>query len=257
MSVVDDFGRFDGRPSVLRGRLYALQLELVREANIVRWLAECEAVNLVRLYTHAGKPYITFLKLGPARAQASKYPAPPWETEPPGSTQPFTDVNGHTRTDTGAPYSGSYSSADSDSRSEEDSSEVAKPPSEPAEMLSPTVMIFPIVGKGSKEWPLTEAKLAEWRETYPDLDVLAEARKARQWVLDDPKRRKTAGGMPKFLGGWFARTQNRGPPSTANGHPPEPHRIRHAADNPHLHAPNAEPLPLRKPERQPPDDRTA
>lgn len=79
MSVVDDFGRFDGRLSVLRGRMYALQLETVREASLERWLVECESARLIRRYTHAGKPYIAFLKLGEPRAKASKYPPPPDE----------------------------------------------------------------------------------------------------------------------------------------------------------------------------------
>lgn len=86
MSVVDDFGRFDGRVSVLRSRLYPLQLEKVREANLERWIAECVKARLVRLYSHNGKQYITFFKLGPARARESKFPPPPDE-------HPFTDEN--------------------------------------------------------------------------------------------------------------------------------------------------------------------
>ena len=35
-------------------------------------------------------------------------------------------------------------------------------------------------------------------------------RKARQWVEDNPSRRKTFGGMVRFLGNWLSRTQNRG-----------------------------------------------
>lgn len=79
MSVVDDFGRFDGRTSVLRGRLYALQLEKVREANLERWIAECVKARLIRLYYADSKPYISFLKLGEPRAKVSKYPPPPDE----------------------------------------------------------------------------------------------------------------------------------------------------------------------------------
>lgn len=91
MSVVDDYGRFDGRAAVLRSRLYPLQLEKVREAGVERWIAECVKVRLIRLYESNGKPYLTFLKLGAPRAKASKWPAPPEdrpEEQPPAGETP-------------------------------------------------------------------------------------------------------------------------------------------------------------------------
>ena len=74
MSVVDDFGRFDGRPQVLRSRLYPLRIDAVREADITRWIAACEKAGLIALYHHDGKPYILFGKLGSPRNAKSKYP---------------------------------------------------------------------------------------------------------------------------------------------------------------------------------------
>lgn len=76
MSVVDDFGRFDGRPVVLRSRLYPLKLDTVAEADVARWAEECGRAGLVELYTVEGKPYVLFKKLGKPRATESKYPAP-------------------------------------------------------------------------------------------------------------------------------------------------------------------------------------
>jgi hypothetical protein len=89
-------------------------------------------------------------------------------------------------------------------------SEPAEPASEPA-VPDPIVLTFPTNGKGGKEWHLRESKLAEYRESYPGVDVLAECRKARQWCIDHPRRRKTADGMPAMLSGWLAKEQNRGP----------------------------------------------
>jgi hypothetical protein len=102
MSVVDDFGRFDGRPALLRGRLYALQLDRVRESDISCWMAECQKVGLIALYTVDSKPYLLFHKLGPARAEKSKYPDPPPELEVRRAS-----VNGCAQAKTGAPYSDS------------------------------------------------------------------------------------------------------------------------------------------------------
>ena len=70
---------------------------------------------------------------------------------------------------------------------------------------------FPCVGK-EKSWKLTRAKLQQLQEAFPDLDALAECRKAKGWVEANPQRRKTARGMMRFLFGWLSRTQDRGPP---------------------------------------------
>lgn len=82
-----------------------------------------------------------------------------------------------------------------------------KKPTAPAVKVE-AAMSFPVVGKG--EWLLTAEKVAEWEESFPSMDVIAECRKARQWLLDNPDRRKTERGMPRFLGSWLARAQNSG-----------------------------------------------
>jgi hypothetical protein len=127
MSVVDDFGRFDGRPAVLRSRLYPLQLDSVREADIPRWIAECEKAGLVRLYVVNSKQYLLFYNLGAPRAKESKYPAPPpgLGERPPPNLHLHTDVNGCAQTLADAPYS--YSSSDSNSGSDK----TPLPPAEP------------------------------------------------------------------------------------------------------------------------------
>jgi hypothetical protein len=129
MSVVDDFGRFDGRPSVLRSRLYPLKVDTVREADISRWIAECVKAGLIALYAvnRAGsprwiacekaglavsgdeRPYILFPKLGSPRSKESRYPDPPISDNRSASAQMFTDENICTQTRADVPYSGSGS----------------------------------------------------------------------------------------------------------------------------------------------------
>lgn len=86
----------------------------------------------------------------------------------------------------------------------------SEPPSAASE---PPVLVFDCVGKGPRTWALTQSKIAEWQASYPSLDVPAEARKAWQWIVDRPTRRKTAGGMIRYLGGWMQRANDsrRGP----------------------------------------------
>lgn len=74
------------------------------------------------------------------------------------------------------------------------------------------VLVYPVTptkAGGETEWGLPEAKVAEWKECFPGLDILAECRLALQWTRDNPGRRKTARGMPRFLLNWLDRAQNR------------------------------------------------
>lgn len=70
------------------------------------------------------------------------------------------------------------------------------------------VLLFPVIGRGSSEWPLMPAQVEEWRQVFPGLDVLAEARKALGWIRVNLGRRKTFDGMPRFLYDWFKREVN-------------------------------------------------
>jgi len=85
-----------------------------------------------------------------------------------------------------------------------------------AETLVEAVDAFPCAGTPNA-WRLTKEKLGQWESTFPELDVKGEIRKARQWILDSPDRKKTARGMPRFIGGWLGRAQNR--PNGGNGKP--------------------------------------
>ncbi|MEG1071980.1 MAG: hypothetical protein RSE01_09245 [Akkermansia sp.] len=89
MSIVDDFGRYDARPSVLRCQLYPLKLDKMSEASIQRCLTACEAARLVRLYSVEGKPYVEINNFGQRVQSKSKWPDPP-----DGDKQSSTVING-------------------------------------------------------------------------------------------------------------------------------------------------------------------
>ena len=57
-SIADDYGRYDARPAILRARCYPLRVDKVREADISRWLVECQAAGVIALYAvdGAGRP---------------------------------------------------------------------------------------------------------------------------------------------------------------------------------------------------------
>ncbi len=109
----------------------------------------------------------------------------------------------------------------------EASASCSEPSSEP-----PPALIFPIIPKSKgalAEWSLTQAKLAEYQESFPDLDVMAHLRAARQWCLDNREKRKTATGMGRFLTTWLTKEQNRGA-GGRNGKPLREQKARPLTD---------------------------
>lgn len=74
---VDDYGCFHGDVRLLKANLFPLLLDNIREADLLRWMAECQKAGLIVLYESEGKKYIRVLdfrqRLDKAR---SKYPLP-------------------------------------------------------------------------------------------------------------------------------------------------------------------------------------
>lgn len=75
-SVVDDYGRYEANPQLLRARCYPLQTDQVRAADISRWMAACQKSGLILCYEVDRKQYLEVLNFGQQQRSASKYPAP-------------------------------------------------------------------------------------------------------------------------------------------------------------------------------------
>ena len=77
MSVVDDFGRYNALPMLLRSRCYPLQFDKVTDENVCEWLKDCSKSKLIRLYRVKNKPYLEVLNFKQrTRQKCSKFPAP-------------------------------------------------------------------------------------------------------------------------------------------------------------------------------------
>ncbi len=70
-----------------------------------------------------------------------------------------------------------------------------------------TTNSFAFVLRTKNFWHLPQAKLDEYKQAYPAIDVEDELRKAAQWLSDNPRKRKTAEGMYKFISGWLSRVR--------------------------------------------------
>ena len=74
----DDYGRFDGRISVIKNRLFPLKEDLTLK-TVADAIQKLVSVGLVVLYEHDGKPYLylpTWTAHQNVRAKRSKYPEP-------------------------------------------------------------------------------------------------------------------------------------------------------------------------------------
>ena len=75
--TVDDYGRYDARPSILKAQLYPLEGTTV--ATIATALKAMSTLGIVLLYSVGGRQYLqltSWQKHQTIRAQHSKYPAP-------------------------------------------------------------------------------------------------------------------------------------------------------------------------------------
>ena len=78
LTAVDDFGRFDARPAILKASLFPLKKD-VTEQTIVDSLDKLAIIGLVNLYEVGGKPYLclpTWADHQRVRNKRSKYPEP-------------------------------------------------------------------------------------------------------------------------------------------------------------------------------------
>ncbi len=86
----------------------------------------------------------------------------------------------------------------------------SEPESKPSDSkpADPVVGEFPISGEPNI-WYLKKSKMQEWTKVYgQQCDVRSELIKAKQWLIDNPVRRKTTKGMTRFLNTWLQNAIN-------------------------------------------------
>lgn len=238
MSAVDDFGRFDARPAVLRSRLYPLRLDTVTDKEVAAWTRECERAGLLTRYTAEGKPYLLFHRLGSPRAKASKYPAPPPEAEatapaPPAQsegegecTQSHADARTCAQTPADAPYSGSGSGTSAGSSTgASKSGRAAEPRPHPADVPAP--LDTPEFRSAWADW-LADRRERK-RKPYTERGVaglLAELAKHGPAAAVAAIRESIRNGYQ----GLFPEKHTRAPPGKGRGYPTRTDEILHEID---------------------------
>ena len=60
------------------------------------------------------------------------------------------------------------------------------------------------------EYPITQKFVDEMQALYPAVDVMQEFREMKAWCINNPKKRKTAAGIKRFVTNWLGKEQDRG-----------------------------------------------
>ena len=73
----DDFGCFYADTRLLKADLFPLKLDKIREADLLRWMDECQKAGLIVLYDSGQKKYLQIVDFGQRkRSMNSKFPQP-------------------------------------------------------------------------------------------------------------------------------------------------------------------------------------
>ncbi len=77
-SIVDDYGRYEANPQLLRSKCYPLHTDAsVKAKDVAAWLSACQKAKLVQVYEVGGKTYLQVLNFGQQQRTKSKCPCPP------------------------------------------------------------------------------------------------------------------------------------------------------------------------------------
>ena len=195
---VDDYGRFDARPAILKSRLFPLRIGTT-DKNIQDALKKISSVGLVDLYEVGGKPFlqlVTWAKYQRIRNKRSKYPAPE-------DGDPLTFDSKSQQVAAECPRNPIQS--ESNPNPNPNPSYCAAPET----AATPPFIVFPCNG-AQKEREIPEDAVEEWAKLYPAVDVRQELRNMLGWLNANPTKRKTYRGVLKFINGWLAREQDKG-----------------------------------------------
>ena len=189
----DDFGRFDGRPAIIKGSLFPLKDVAI--ADIKKALEKLVTLGMIMVYESQGKPVIQLLtweKHPAIRAKRSKYPAYDDTCEQMYANASISDSKNQSGMDP----------------NDDDSGRTAPKPKAPAEPEEPAVITL-LLNTG-QEYPITQSNINEWMSLYPAVDVMQALRNMKGWCISNPAKRKTKKGIQRFINNWLASEQNKG-----------------------------------------------
>lgn len=199
ITQADDAGRGDARPAIIKGRVFPFR-ERLSIKDIDAALQALAAKGCVSLYTVDGKPYFLFpgwVKHQRVRDCKPKYPEPPKNLNLPQSAASCGEL----------PQLAALIQSESnpDPESESNPKDYCAEPRAPG---APPVISLPL--NDGTFFDVSENDRAKWSQLYPNVDVLQQLRNMAGWCDANPAKRKTRGGIKRFITAWLAREQDKG-----------------------------------------------
>lgn len=187
MSRLDDHGRCEAHPELLRTSCYPLRVDRVKAKQIITWMAECEKAGLIVTYKAFGKSYIQALDWRQQSRSESKCPAP--------------DEQLLRRCGADAHLVGGGGGG-----VVEDVGGIAVS----AKALPAVDSVCSIPLNDGTEFGVSKELAAELEKLYPKVDVPQTLNEIRGWNIANPQRRKTKRGVVSHINAWMSKEQNRG-----------------------------------------------
>lgn len=79
--------------------------------------------------------------------------------------------------------------------------------SSPPEEATTEPPVFSMPKLGGKDFPITQQLFDAYKEAYPAVDVMAEFKKMKAWLLSRKENMKK--NIPKFANSWLSRAQDQ------------------------------------------------
>lgn len=183
----DDYGRFDGRPAIIKNRLFPLKENLTLKA-VSAAVDSLANAGLVVLYVFEDKPFLylpTWNSHQSIRAKKSKYP------DPDNCTKTSEIICKQMQENVTVIQSNTKSNTNNSTESQ-----------------APSVLTMTL--NDGTEYGVSQSDIDEWQEAFPNVDVVRQLHAMKLWCKDNPKKRKTKNGIRRFITNWLDREQNRG-----------------------------------------------
>ena len=77
--------------------------------------------------------------------------------------------------------------------------------------IEPVQIFIELPLNNNTQFAVSEEYVKQLKELYPAVDVEQALRNMKGWLIANPSNRKTPRGIKRFINGWIAREQDRGP----------------------------------------------
>lgn len=220
LTYVDDYGRGSADPDLVKGFCFPRRKDVTAK-SISAGFKELQNEGLVKIYRVGEEMYFCFPsweKHQRIQAKRSLYPEPP-------SSEGCDNLDNSTVTH-GDPRLTTVTHGDPPPEVEVEVEEEIEYTSTIVDVCAELKkdkqatdekerVIFEIPINTGEGYPFFQSDIDFYKSLYPSVDIAQEMRKMVGWSNANPAKRKTKGGMKRFVNAWLSREQDKYKSTTA------------------------------------------